>query len=268
MNPTTPASPQSLSPTHQPPTLSTLTGYLDELLSHATLADWPQARNGLQVENNGTVTKLGAAVDACEATLRMALEAGVDFLLVHHGLFWSGLQPVTGPTYRKLKLAIDGNLALFSSHLPLDLHPTFGNNICLANALGFPEPTPFFMEKGSLLGLKSEFAIDRETLRERLSQAVGGPVQLIPGGPQITGSIGLVTGGAGGEVFKAAAEGVDTFITGEGPHWSYTAAEELGVNLLYAGHYATETFGVKALAQHLSERYDLPWVFLDHPTGL
>src|SRR4029450_8804068 len=88
------------------------------------------------------------------------------------------------------------------------------------------------------------------------------------GGPVRVRRVGLVTGGAGGEVALAAAEGVDTFITGEGPHWSYTAAEELGVNLLYAGHYATETFGVKALAEHLSKRFRVPWEFIDHPTGL
>jgi len=255
-------------PEAQPPPLAALSAYLDQLLSHDTVSDWPQARNGLQVENNGTVTKLGAAVDACETTLRMALEAGVDLLLVHHGLFWSGVQPVTGATYRKLKLAIEGNLALYSSHLPLDLHAEFGNNAGLAQAIGLPVPAPFFMEKGSAIGLRSEWTIDRETLRERLAQAVGGPVKLIPGGPQTTTHVGLVTGGAGGDLFKAAQEGVDTFITGEGPHWSYTAAEEQGINLLYAGHYATETFGVKALAAHLSERYRLPWVFLDHPTGL
>lgn len=263
-----------MNPNDQPPseaprpTLAGLSAYLDQLLSHATVSDWPQARNGLQVENDGTVTKLGAAVDACETTFRMALEAGVDLLLVHHGLFWSGVTPVTGAAYRKLKLAIEGNLALYSSHLPLDLHPDLGNNVGLATAIGLPDPVPFFMEKGSPIGLLSETALDRDTLRQRLEEAVGAPVKLIPGGPQTTARIGLVTGGAGGEVFKAAEEGVDTFITGEGPHWSYTAAEELGVNLLYAGHYATETFGVKALARHLSERYRLPWVFLDHPTGL
>jgi len=242
--------------------------YLTTLLNHDAVADWPNALNGLQVENSGRVLRIGAAVDACEATLRLATEQGVTFLLVHHGLFWNGLQPVKGPTYRKLKLALKADLAVFSSHLPLDLHPRFGNNALLAKALGFKRPEPFFFEKGSLIGFKSKLALDRNVLCERLQAAVGGPVKLIPGGPERTAVIGVVTGGAGNELFKAAEEGADTFITGEGSHWTYAAAEELGINVLYAGHYATETFGVKALAAHLSRKYRVPWEFIDHPTGM
>ena len=250
--------------------LAEVSQYLETLLNHNAVADWTNALNGLQVENSGQISRIGAAVDACEATLQMAAARGIDFLLVHHGLFWSGLQRMTGPAYRKLKLAFDADLAVFSSHLPLDIHPEFGNNALLAKALGFEGPglAPFFFEKGQFIGLKMKTTMARETLRERVEAAVGGPVRLIPGGPEATATVGVVTGGAGGELFKAAAEGVDTFITGEGPHWSYPAAEELGLNLLYAGHYATETFGVKALASHLAEKFGLPWEFLDHPTGL
>ena len=247
------------------------TAYLETLLNQRAVADWPNALNGLQVENHGTVHRIGAAVDACEATLRMAAERKIDLLLVHHGLFWSGLQRVEGPAYRKLKLALDAGIAVFSSHLPLDLHPEFGNNALLARALGFPEAPasePFFFEKGQFLGLKAPLVLDRLKLKRRLEKAVGAPVKLIAGGPEKTARVGVVTGGAGNELFKAAAEGVDTFITGEGSHWTYPAAEELGLNLFYAGHYATETFGIKALAAHLSTEYGLPWEFLDHPTGL
>ncbi|MCX6967726.1 MAG: Nif3-like dinuclear metal center hexameric protein [Verrucomicrobia bacterium] len=250
------------------PSLSALVEYLTTLLNHAGVTDWPNALNGLQVANSGKVGKIGAAVDACEATLTLAAERGVTLLLVHHGLFWSGLQPVEGPAYRKLKLALDADMAVFSSHLPLDLHPRLGNNALLAKALGFKNLEPFFLEKGNFIGLQTRLALDRDTLSERLSAAVGGPVKCIPGGPECTRVIGLVTGGAGSELAKAAAEGVDTFITGEGPHWTYPAAEELGLNVLYAGHYATETFGVKALGAHLSRKYRLPWEFLDHPTGM
>ena len=248
--------------------LAEVVEYLEALLNHSSVADWPNALNGLQVENSGRIKKIGAAVDACEATLALAAERGVTFLLVHHGLFWSGLQPVKGPAYRKLKLAFAADLAVFSSHLPLDLHPRFGNNALLAKALGFKKTEPFFLEKGGCIGLKAKLVMDRSALCERLAAAVGGPVKLIPGGPKHTASVGVVTGGAGNELFKAAAEGVDTFITGEGSHWTYPAAEELGINVLYAGHYATETFGVKALAAHLSRKFRLPWEFIDHPTGL
>lgn len=251
-----------------PRPLAEVAAYLHRLLDHDAVADWPNALNGLQLENRGQIRRIGAAVDACEATLARAAERNVDFLLVHHGLFWQGAQRIAGPAYRKLRLAFDADIAVFSSHLPLDLHPRFGNNALLARALGFRKPEPFFMEKGRCIGLKARVSLDREELRKRIEKAVGGPVKLIPGGPVKTATVGLVTGGAGSEVFQAAAEGVDTFITGEGPHWSYPAAEELGLNVYLAGHYATETFGVKALAAHLSRRYRLPWEFIDHPTGL
>ena len=248
--------------------LSEVVRHLETVLDHPAVADWPHAVNGLQVENRGRIHRIGAAVDACEATLRQAAERGVDFLLVHHGLFWNGLQPVQGPFYRKLRIALDANLAVFSSHLPLDAHPRFGNNALLAKALGFKRPEPFFFEKGRFIGRKARLSLDRSQLCERLQTAVGGPVRLIAGGAARAGVVGVVTGSAGAELFKAAAEGVDTFITGEGPHWSYPAAEELGLNLLYAGHYATETFGVKAVAAHLARKYRLPWEFIDHPTGM
>ena len=248
--------------------LAKVTAYLETLLDQESVTDWGNAMNGLQVENSGRIQRIGAAVDACEATLRLAVERKIDFLLVHHGLFWGGLQRVEGAAYRKLKLALDADMAVFSSHLPLDLHPRFGNNALLAKALGFKRPEPFFFEKGRHIGFKARLSVDLTVLRDRLQAAVGGPVKLISGGPARTGVVGVVTGGAGGEIATAAAEGVDTFVTGEGPHWTYPAAEELGINVLYAGHYATETFGVKALAAHLSQKYRLPWEFIDHPTGL
>jgi len=256
-------------PSRQPEApLPEVVRYLEATLDHPSVADWSNAFNGLQVENRGSIHRIGAAVDACEVTLRLAAERGVDFLLVHHGLFWGGLQPITGPAYRKLRLALDADMAVFSSHLPLDAHPRFGNNALLAKALGFKRPEPFFFEKGRFLGLKTSLSLDRAALAARLEAAVGGPVKVIPGGPARTGIVGVMSGGAGGEVLKAAAEGVDTFITGEGSHSSYLAAEELGLNVLFGGHYATETFGVKALAAHLARKYRLPWEFIDHPTGL
>lgn len=248
--------------------LKKITEYLDGYLKVAAITDWPQALNGLQVENSGRVTKIGAAVDACEYTLETAAKLGVDLLLVHHGLFWSGGQPWVGANFRKFKVALENGLAVYSAHLPLDLHPVLGNNALLCRALGFKKTAPFFFEKGAHIGLKTEMLMERGALVQKLEKAVGGPVRLCPGGPEKVRRIGVVTGGAGAEVAKAAAEGVDTFITGEGPHWTYTTAEELGVNLVYGGHYATETFGVKALAEHLGRKLKLPWCFIEHPTGL
>jgi dinuclear metal center YbgI/SA1388 family protein len=250
------------------PTLATVIAHLDRYLRHAEVADYSGAWNGLQIENSGRVRKVGAAVDACAATIEAAVGKGIDLLLVHHGLFWSGVQPLTGATRRKVKAALDGDLAIYSSHLPLDLHPEVGNNVLLCRALGFKKCAPFFQSKGQAIGLQARVAMSREELERRLERVLGVKPHLSPGGPAKTARIGVVTGGAGGEVAQAAAEGVDTFITGEGPHHSYTAAEELGVNLFYGGHYATETFGVKALAAYVAKRYRVPWVFLDHPTGL
>jgi dinuclear metal center YbgI/SA1388 family protein len=167
-----------------------------------------------------------------------------------------------------MKLALDHDLAIYSSHLPLDLHPALGNNALLCKALGFRKCAPFFHAKGQPIGLQTRAAIPLHELAHRLERVLGSSPHLAPGGPGKTARIGVVTGGAGGEVALAAAEGVDTFITGEGPHHSYTLAEELGVNVLYGGHYATETFGVRALAEHLGKKFRVPWEFIDHPTGL
>lgn len=242
--------------------------YLDELLRTSEVGDFPQAMNGLQVENSGGLTRIGAAVDASESVIREAAQAGVDFLIVHHGLFWRGAQRITESTYRKTRVMMDADMAVYSAHLPLDIHPEIGNNALLAAAIGLQNGKPFFPTAGQDVGLIFDDEVSREVLRDHLERAVGGAVHLSPGGPVLARRIGIVTGGAGGDVAKAAEAGVDTFITGEGPHWSYTAAEELGVNLFYAGHYATETFGVKAAAELVSRKFALPWQFIDRPTGL
>ena len=248
--------------------LTDIAGYIDQLLDIKNVADWPNALNGLQLANLGHIAKIGAAVDAGEATLRKAEAAGIDLLLVHHGLFWGGLQPLTGAYYRKISQAMRADLAIYSVHLPLDVHPTLGNNALLARAVGLGDTEPFFKEKGIFVGVKGALSLDLDELAAQVENAVGGSVRVFRGGPEKTANVGIVTGGAGGEVYRAAAEGVDTFITGEGPHHAAILAEELGVNLLLAGHYATETFGVKALAAHIAEKYGLTWQFIDHPTGL
>jgi dinuclear metal center YbgI/SA1388 family protein len=248
--------------------LHAIVTYCDRRLRPEQVQDWDGAANGLQVENAGTVTRLAAAVDASLATVQLAIQARADLLLVHHGLFWAPRHPWTGTHYKLLRLLLDHQLAVYSSHLPLDLHPQFGNNVQLCAALDFHAPQPFFFDRGQHLGVQVRTRVPRAVVVQRLHLATGVAPRLVPGGPALCRRIGIVTGAAGAELKLAAREGVDTFITGEGPHWTYALAEELGVNVLYGGHYATETFGVKALAQHLSTRFKLPWVFLDHPTGL
>lgn len=248
--------------------METITRHCDQLLDIANIEDWSGAQNGLQVQNEGKVGHIAAAVDGSLATVRLAIAAKADLLIVHHGLFWGASTPWTGKKYELLKLLLDNNLALYSSHLPLDCHPKLGNNARLAVALGLTRCRPFFFEKGSDIGLRSNTTITRTLLLKKIEKAVAGPVTVLPGGPKTCRKIGIVTGGAGSELTKAAAEGVDTFITGEGPHHTFALAEEAGINVFYAGHYATETFGVKALAAHLAKKYRLTWEFLDHPTGL
>jgi dinuclear metal center YbgI/SA1388 family protein len=200
--------------------------------------------------------------------VELAIERGVNLLIVHHGLFWPGLQPLTGGRRQMLDRIFQHDIALYSAHLPLDVHSVLGNNAQLAGALGFENTSPFFEAKGQGLGLKTSTRISRDDLVRKLEDSLGGSVRVFAAGPEETKSIGLITGGAGSEIYAVAREGIDTFITGEAPHWAAIAAEELGMNLLLGGHYATETFGVKALAAHLAERFNLPWEFIDSPTGL
>ncbi len=242
--------------------LAEIVAFLDRELRTAEIKDYPGAHNGLQLESAGAVARVACAVDACEAVIEQAVEAGADLLIVHHGLLWGGAQRIEGPFYRKLRRAMSAELAIYSSHLPLDLHPKLGNNALLAKALGLKKTTPFLE-----VGLQAVVDLPLATLIDRVEAVVQAPVHLAPGGPDRVRRLGICSGGAGGEIAKAAAAGVDTFLTGEGSHATYTAAEELGVNLLYAGHYATETFGVRALGAALEQKFGLPWTFIDHPSG-
>jgi dinuclear metal center YbgI/SA1388 family protein len=246
--------------------LADIVRFLDAELRIAEIADYSGAVNGLQLQNNGTVTKVATAVDASLPVIRKAIAAGADLLVVHHGMFWQGAQPLTGAFYQKIHEAMQANLALYSAHLPLDVHPQWGNNALLAETIGMSITGSFLPYKGQPVGVTGEINLSRDELRQRLETAVGGPVLLCPAGPEIIHTVGLCTGGAGSEV--AAARDLDAFISGEGPHWSYPLAEEMGLNLYLAGHYATETFGVRRLGEVLAENFALDARFIDHPSGL
>ena len=248
--------------------LAGITAYLDALLDIPAFPDYPNAFNGLQLENSGRITKIGAAVDSGLKVIEMAVAEGVDLLLVHHGLFWGGSAPVTGVAYKKLAKAINANLAVYSAHLPLDAHPEIGNNALFAAELELYPVQPFFEFKGRFVGCSAQVEIDYGSLLARLEKRFGQKVWHCHAGPDEVRKIGIVTGGAGSELAQAKAVGIDTFVTGEGPHHTFTLAEELGINLVYAGHYATEMSGVKALADRVAKQFGLSWVFLDHPSGL
>jgi dinuclear metal center YbgI/SA1388 family protein len=248
--------------------LSEILIYTDRSLRICDVGDWDNALNGLQIENSGRITRLGAAVDVSTRVLTEAAKKEIDLLIVHHGLFWAGLQPARNAFRRQLQIAFENDIALYSAHLPLDIHPKVGNNAQLIAALRLKSAQPFLEEKGQPVGLKVRALMPRSDLVRKLQRALNGPVKVFDFGPKQTRAIGIVTGGAGSEIYRVAQESIDTFITGEAPHWAAVAAEELGMNLLLGGHYATEVFGVKALAAHLSRRFKIPWEFIHCPTGL
>lgn len=246
------------------PTLAPMIAHADRYLRVDEIEDYPGAHNGLQVENGGTVRRVLAAVDAGLPTIKKAAAYGAGSLLVvHHGLFWSGVQRVTGVFREKLEVMRAADMALYAVHLPLDAHATIGNNVLLAKALGLRGLKPFLG-----FGREGTFGGTSEALAGRLEKLTGRRPWVCAAGPKRPRRVGVITGGAGDMVDKAVAAGVDTFITGEGPQWSWVRAEELGVNVIYGGHYATETLGVQALAAHLGKKFRVPWKFVDHPVPL
>ena len=211
--------------------LDNLVQYLDDYLRTREVADDPHAVNGLQVENGGDVRSLVVAVDACQAVIEQAAERGADLLLVHHGLFWGGLEPLVGRHFRRVAALVRHGIALYASHLPLDRHPDVGNNVVLARKLGLEVRGWFGEYRGAPLGAWGELDEPREALAARLTEVLGSRVRLIPGGPERARRVGIITGSGGTMIAQARAAEVDSFITGEGQHWTYFDAEELGLNV-------------------------------------
>ncbi len=248
--------------------LKEIVTFLDAELRLSEIKDYPGAMNGLQLENDGTVDRVFSAVDASLAVVEEAAAAGGGLLLVHHGMFWQGVQPITGAFHRKIRAAIRGNLAIYSAHLPLDWHPVHGNNVLLAKAIGLREIFPIMEKDGWPMGVAGLWEGSRSDLIVATSAAVGREVTLCPGGGDWVGQVAVITGGAGSEVGKIVELGVDAFVTGEGPHWSFIEAEERRLNVIYAGHYATETFGVKSLGCLIDQRFGMSAAFIGRPGGL
>jgi dinuclear metal center YbgI/SA1388 family protein len=260
--------------------LADIVQYLDGYLRVREVPDERNAVNGLQVENQGLVGGIVAAVDASQATIDgvIAEDPGrggaAPLLLVHHGLLWDGNVPLTGRRYRRVAALLEHDIALYAAHIPLDLHPTVGNNVVLAERLGIAVEGWFGEYQGVAIGVWGYAPArlsSRDALVAEVNHALGissAGARVIAGGPERVARIGIITGGAGNMIAAAHEAGLDTYITGEGAHYSYFDAVEWGLNVIFAGHYATETLGVQALASHLAERFDLDWEFHDHPTGL
>jgi dinuclear metal center YbgI/SA1388 family protein len=254
--------------------ISELANYVDELLRTAEIPDYPAALNGLQFENEAKITGIAAAVDLSTRAINGAIEANANLLIVHHGMFWNGLEQIRGPVYRKTRLLLEHDIAVYSSHLPLDLHPRLGNNVLLAKELGLKPTGTFAKYEGLFIGLSGESDIETSTLSERankFARIYGGSVRHTPlQADRRTRRWAMCSGaGASSDTLREAARmDIDTLIVGEGPHHTAVLAEENDIAIIYAGHYATETLGVTALAEHLGEKYRIPTRFIRAPTGL
>lgn len=254
--------------------LHAIAGELDALLRTAATPDYPPALNGVQVEHRGPVTRIAAAVDCSERTIRGAADCGANLLIVHHGLFWGGLRALTGSLYMRVRLLMDHDIALYSSHLPLDAHDSFGNSLLLSRELGLAASGTFATYENIQCGVRGDADIPTANLLTRLNT-----FSTSHGGRAIASAFSAdrrtrrwaICSGAGVNpetLHEAESLEIDTLITGEGPHWSAVDAVERGLVIMYGGHYATETLGVQALASHIADRVGLPWHFVAAPTGL
>jgi dinuclear metal center YbgI/SA1388 family protein len=241
--------------------LNELVAYCDRRTRLARFKDAPGALNGLQVANDGRVTRIGAAVDAGLVPFRQAVAAGVDFLVVHHGMYWDQPRPLTGPAFARVAALVRGNCALYSSHLPLDAHPQIGNNALLARQLGLRARRGFVANEGGDIGCIAPSRLTRASLRRRLESFYPRVVS-IEFGSGMPAQVAFCSGSGNGAIAPLLAAGADTLVTGELREEWFNTAQEHGLNLYLCGHYATEVHGVRALAAELSAKFGLPWEFL------
>lgn len=256
--------------------LRELTVYLDQYLDIARYAD--RSNNGLQVQGNDEVMRVAFAVDACLASFEQAVAERAQLLIVHHGLFWSEHVQITGPHYERIKTLICAGCGLYAVHIPLDAHPEVGNNIELARMAGLQDIEPWGAYKGATIGfvgnLPQPMPVAELTVRLEAQIGRGNRVQTPspPPPPFRRGSLArrvAVCSGFGVTFLEdAIAAGADTLITGETSHQWFHPVEERGLNVIFCGHYASETVGLKALARHVEQQFELQTVFIDLPTGL
>ena len=253
---------------------SDIVAWLDDLLQTDSTPDYGGALNGLQVQHAGPVHRVAAAVDASLRSVEQTVDSGANLLIVHHGLFWAGAQPIRSTMHRKLKLLLDHDIAVYSSHLPLDRHATHGNNVLLAQALDLTPSSTWHAYKGVPIGVVAECSVATSTLAERariFAAQYGHHTVVTPhASHRVSRRVALCSGGGASSdsIREALSIGADTLVVGEGPHHTAVDADESGLVIIYAGHYATETLGVQSLARAVGERWQLPWSFLPAPTGL
>jgi dinuclear metal center YbgI/SA1388 family protein len=245
--------------------------YIRSILPLNDFARIDASLNGVQVGDlDGEITTAAFAVDGCLQTFEQAAENGADLLFVHHGIFWGKLYPITGYHYRRFEFLVKRGLGLYAAHLPLDAHPEFGNNIILARMIGLEGIEKFGEYKGAYLGWKGRFPDPQsiDGILGKLGLSRSDCLGLHQFGPDPIETAAIISGGAASSIEEAVAEEVDIFITGSASHSAYHPALEGGVHMIAGGHYATETVGVKKLAERVSADTGISTFFVDVPTGL
>ncbi|AMQ18988.1 Nif3-like dinuclear metal center hexameric protein [Thermococcus peptonophilus] len=245
-----------------------LVSFLDEYLNISAYPD--KSSNGLQVEGKEEVERVAFTVDTTLRTIERAAKAGADMMIVHHGMIWGGLEYVTGVHYKRLKALIEKGLNLYVAHLPLDAHPEVGNNVELLKLLGLEPKGPFGEYKGLTIGFWSEFREPQpiEKIAQIIAEKLDTTVRTYEFGKREIKMVGAVSGAGAFALEEAWRRGIDLLITGEFGHADYLTAIDLPQSVLVAGHYKTETLGVKALMPVLKEKFGLDVFFIDEPTGL
>ena len=250
--------------------LNELDSYFRSFLAIDDLAGTDISLNGVQVENTADIKYIAFAVDACLEVFKRAKEAGAQMVFVHHGFFWGHEQPLTGSHYRRLKFLLDNDIALYAAHLPLDIHPDLGNNVSLAQAAGLTDLKPFSDYRGIKVGVKGFFQnpVTTEQVLENLGYDRAELLAYLPFGKEknLTGAV--ITGGGEHDVADAIDEEIDLYITGDAAHVVYHTCLENRINMVSAGHYRTEVYGVQNVAKKVSDELALKTVFIDVPTGL
>ena len=247
-----------------------LVAYLDDLFEIALWETADSSLNGLQVEGAARVEKIAFAVDSCDQTFRMAAAENAQMLITHHGLFWGKPLAITGHHLRRVRSLLEAGLSLYAAHLPLDFHPRIGHNAVIARRLELETEGPLVEQSGLPVGTLAT-APDPVPLDEfvsRLDSQLSTSSRLLAFGPAQVRRVGIIAGDGGKLLDERLAGQIDTFLTGEESHTVYHFAREFGVNVIFAGHYATEVPGLVELAAHLEDRFSLPTVFLSAPTGL
>jgi dinuclear metal center YbgI/SA1388 family protein len=239
---------------------------LDKTLRTAEITD--RSVNGLQVEGAPEISKIGLAVDACLEAYEKAHALGCQMVIAHHGIIWEGIKSVRGPIYRQIEFLIKNGINLYASHLPLDLHPTLGNNAQIAKALGLRDLRPFGMYRNDNIGFEGVFSrpVTLKNVSDAVKKAFGGPTTALPFGPHKIKSAAVVSGGGTAALPEAVEKKIDLFITGESDHSNHHLAQEGKINVVYGGHYHTEKPGVMALGDFLNKKFGVATVFLDVPT--